>query len=105
MFRLKFLASARDDIGQIYRYISMQSGSETVGRNFARRLIGRCGELAAAEFELGRPRPEFGPRLRSTTFGHYVLFFRYQDDWLEVVNILEGHRDLDAHFVPGAGGT
>jgi len=28
----------------------------------------------------------------------YVIFFQYRDNALEIVNILEGHRDLDAHF-------
>ena len=27
-----------------------------------------------------------------------MIFFRYRDDALEVVNILEGHRDIDAFF-------
>jgi len=31
-----------------------------------------------------------------------VIFFRYRDDMLEVVNILEGHRDIDAFFSDGA---
>jgi toxin ParE1/3/4 len=100
VFRLKFLDSARDDIERIFRYIAVQSGSEKVGRNFVRRLTDRCRELAAAEFELGRPRPEFVPGLRSLPFGNYVLFFRYQDGWLEILNIIEGHRDMDDQFAP-----
>lgn len=27
-----------------------------------------------------------------------MIFFRYRDDVLEVVNVLEGHRDIDAAF-------
>jgi toxin ParE1/3/4 len=27
-----------------------------------------------------------------------VIFFRYEGDTLEVVNVLEGHRDIDAYF-------
>jgi hypothetical protein len=27
-----------------------------------------------------------------------MIFFRYRDDVLEVVNVLEGHRDIEAHF-------
>lgn len=36
--------------------------------------------------------------MRSFAFRGYVIFFRYEADAVEVVNILEGHRDVDAHF-------
>lgn len=47
---------------------------------------------------LGRARPELRPDIRSFAFGNYTIFFRYLDDRFEVVNVLEGHRDFDAHF-------
>ena len=31
-----------------------------------------------------------------------MIFFRYRDDVLEVINVLEGHRDIDAFFSEGA---
>ena len=36
--------------------------------------------------------------MRSFAFKGYVIFFRYEDDRFEVVNVLEGHRDVIAHF-------
>lgn len=47
---------------------------------------------------MGRPRPELRVDLRSSVFKGHVIFFRYIDDVLEVVNVLEGHRDIDSHF-------
>jgi toxin ParE1/3/4 len=47
---------------------------------------------------MGRPRPELRPDLRSHPFKSYVIFFRYLEDTLEIVNILEGHRDIDTFF-------
>jgi len=47
---------------------------------------------------LGRPRSELRPNLRSFAFRGYVIFFRYQNDTLEVVNILERHRDIESYF-------
>lgn len=98
MFRLKLLADAHDDLENILRYITLQSGSEEIGTDFVLRLLEKCVSLATAEFKLGRLRPELGPELRSLAFGNYVLFFRYRESWLEIVNILEGHRDFDARF-------
>ncbi len=47
---------------------------------------------------MGRLRAELQPDLRSHPHKAYVIFFRYVGDVLEVVNILEGHRDIEAFF-------
>jgi plasmid stabilization system protein ParE len=47
---------------------------------------------------MGRARPELRWDLRSHPHKAYVIFFRYVGDVLEVVNVLEGHRDIDAFF-------
>ena len=43
---------------------------------------------------------KFGLDIRSSAFKGYVVFFRYRDDLLEIVNVIEGHRDIDGHFEP-----
>ena len=47
---------------------------------------------------MGRSRSDLRPELRSQTYQSYIIFFRYMGDVLEIVNILEGHRDIDAFF-------
>jgi toxin ParE1/3/4 len=48
---------------------------------------------------VGVARPELRPDIRCFPFRGYLIFFRYlDDDVLEVVNILEGHRDVIAAF-------
>jgi plasmid stabilization system protein ParE len=47
---------------------------------------------------MGRSRPELRPDMRSVAFGNYAILFRYSRNTLEVVNILEGHRDFGAFF-------
>lgn len=61
----------------------------------------QCAKLAALPGVLGRARPELRPDIRSFAFRGYVIFFRYRGDRLEVVSVLEGHRDIDAHFSDG----
>src|SRR5580704_2090020 len=36
-----------------------------------------CEHLAKLPGMMGRPRPELGHDVRSTTFGNYVIFLRY----------------------------
>jgi toxin ParE1/3/4 len=91
--RLIFTHAAHANLIEIANYIEGSSGSPA--------LVERCEHLAELPGVLGRPRPELLPDLRSTPHGNYVIFFRYVDDALEVVNILEGHRDIAAFFKTG----
>jgi plasmid stabilization system protein ParE len=96
--RLVYLASARRDFGAILAYITRESGHLSVGRGFVELLRQQCRKLASLPGTLGRPRPELRTDVRSFPFKGYVIFFRYEGDTLEIVNVLEGHRDIDAYF-------
>jgi toxin ParE1/3/4 len=47
---------------------------------------------------MGRARDELRPGLRSHPYRSYVIFFRCVEDTLEIVNVIEGHRDIPALF-------
>jgi len=98
MRRAVFLASVQSDLVRILRYIAAQSGSLSVAQRFVRQLRDYCHKLASLPGTMGRARPEIRPDLRSVPYKSYVIFFRYVDDRFEVVNILEGHRDIIAYF-------
>ena len=44
--------------------------------------------------EIGRPRPEIAPNLRSTLVHPYVIFYRFEADVVQIIRILHGKRDL-----------
>jgi len=96
--RLRYAAAARDDLINIAGYIARQSGTSLLAKQFTDQLRRKCADLAASPFSMGRSRPELRPDMRSVAFGNYVIFFRYSRNTLEVVNILEGHRDFGAFF-------
>ena len=98
MRRLVYLAAAERDLVSILEYITRESGSLAVGRGFTDQLQAHCAKLASLPGTLGRARPELRPDIRSTVHKGYVVFFRYREDVLEVVNILEGHRDIETFF-------
>ena len=104
MRRAVFLASVQDDLVRILSYIAHMSGSVSVAQRFVRELRAYCHRLASLPGTLGRARPELHPDLRSLPYKTYVIFFRYVDDRFEVVNILEGHRDIIAYFDDKADG-
>lgn len=98
MRRLRILDSARADIAEIFAYIERQSADTAIAKSFARALNDQCRRLASLPGTLGRARPELRHDLRSAPFKGYVIFFRYIDNVLEVVRIIQGHRDIASLF-------
>lgn len=98
MRKLIFLAAVRADLLGILTHVAAASGNVAVAEGFVGQLRNRCHDLASKPGILGRARQELRPDLRSVAYKGYVIFFRYVEDRLEVVTILEGHRDVDAHF-------
>lgn len=90
--RLKYLNGARQDLVDILDYLTRESGSLVTGQQFVGLLRQKCRHLAQLPKHMERPRPEPHPDIRSYAFRGYVIFFRYQGNVFEVVDILEGHR-------------
>jgi plasmid stabilization system protein ParE len=89
-----YLSSARQDFRDILRYLTQQSRDRAIARAFVDRLQAQCRRLASLPGTLGRARPELHTDLRSFPYRGYVIFFRYGAGTFEVVNVLEGHRDV-----------
>lgn len=98
MLKLRYLEQARDDLIQIKRYIAKESGSQEIALQYTDKLRQQCRKLAKLPGQLGRPRPELLEGLRSFVHGNYVIFFMYNNDCLDIVTIIEGHRDIENIF-------
>lgn len=101
MARLRYTASAREDLTAIGVYIADRSGSRVVADRFVARLRGKCRQIAHSPIRLGRAHPNLLPDIRGLTFGNYMIFFRHLGDTVEIVNVIEGHRDIEALFRKG----
>lgn len=100
-----FTRRVERDFSEIARYITRESGSLRVARQFIAKLRAKCRHLASLPGHMGVQRPELGADIRSTSYGNYVIFFRYREDAMEMVAIIEGHRDILAQFDPNAPDT
>ena len=96
--RLRYMDAALDDLNTIALHVAEQSADGAAAEAFVEKLRERCRRLAGLPGVLGTPRPELQHDIRSTPAGNYVIFFRYQQDVLEIVNVLNGHRDIDGYF-------
>ena len=96
MRRLVYLRSAQQDLLEILEYIARESGSAEIAERFVTQLRQQCVKLATFSSTVGRARPELRQDIRSFPFRGYVIFFRYVGETLEIVDVLEGHRDIDS---------
>ena len=103
MPRLVYLTSALRELAKIASDIEDASQSRDVAMTFTDKLTDYCEHLAQLPGLLGRARHELRSEYRSTTFGSYVIFFRYVDgsaprEVIEIIHILNGARDIEAFF-------
>lgn len=98
MYQLRYLEQARDDLIQIKRSIARESGSNAVALRYTEKLRQQCREVAELPGTMGRARPELMEGLRSIRHGNYVILFRYSGPFVEIVSIIEGHRDIEGLF-------
>jgi toxin ParE1/3/4 len=96
MLELKYSIQAQKDLISTHRFISENSGSIEVASRFTSRLRDQCQQLATLPGTLGRSREEIAAGIRSFPFGNYVIFIRYEQHELNIVSIIEGHRDIDS---------
>jgi len=92
--RLVIRLDAQRQLYDIADALTEWTGDRETGRDFIERIVAKCGKLAALGGKLGRSREDFGPGLRSSPLGHYLIVFRYDDPKMIVVSILDGRRDL-----------
>ena len=98
MPRLQFTDAAERDLIEIALFIAAESSSRALAVAFVERLRAKCRHLSSLSATLGTARADLGAEIRSTPAQGYVIFFRYRDELLEVVNVLHGSRDVIAYY-------
>lgn len=98
MRQLHFTDDADRNLVDIALYIATESQSREFALAFVERLRAKCRQLASLPATLGTARPDLREDIRSTPCQGYVIFFRYGDAVLEVVNVLHGSRDVIRYF-------
>ena len=83
--------------------IEESSGSREAALDLAAKLTLDCERTAALPGLLGRSRQDLLPDCPSLVLGRYLIFVRYIDDvgqrdFMEVIHVLWGSRDVDAFF-------
>ena len=98
MRTVSFGRRARKHLLSVARYLFEQTGDRRAGDKFVREIEARMLKVGATPTTLGTPRPDLGTALHSVPFKAYLIFFRYEDDRIDVLHVMHSHRDLRAYF-------
>jgi toxin ParE1/3/4 len=91
MARYRVSRKALNDLDSIWLFIAQDN--ETA----ADRLMDRMSsafEALASQPQIGRARPEIGPKMRSIAVGEIVLFYEIVPPGVRIVRVWDGRRDL-----------
>ena len=90
-------AQARADLLRIWLYVA--EDSEPAADRLLEVIEEKIMRLAIFP-EMGSPRDDIRPDLRSLTHGRYLVFYRYEpiDDQVRILTVVEGERDLNDLF-------
>ena len=89
-------AEAGADIDDIWLFIA--EDDPNAADRFHDILMSKITLLATQPL-MGRERDELGPGLRSFPIGRYVVFYRDTADFLEVLRVLHGARDIESVLI------
>ncbi len=85
------------DILDAAKYIAEESGSPEVGDRLIDQVVGVMEKLATYR-EMGRPRPEIRPTLRSFVSPPYIIFYQRTRHGVYIVRVLHERQDVDKAF-------
>jgi len=93
MPRLRYSAKSTEDILEIASYIARDK--PIAARNWVKQIKAKC-QLIAKHPMLGDERSSLGNNVRSTYVGQYVIYFRGDDDFVEIDRVIRGDRDIQS---------
>ncbi len=90
--RLRFSRRAELDVSEIGDFISRDNPSRAF--SFVRQRRTRCRQLTRVP-EAAPSRPQYGPGVRMTAFGRYLILYVVHQDAVEIRRVMHGARNID----------
>ncbi|RCJ37990.1 plasmid stabilization protein [Nostoc minutum NIES-26] len=95
MKQLQISTEAKGDLADIWLYIAQDS--ERAADAIIDKIMQKFDELLANP-GIGRARSELAPELRSISVGKYLIFYRSIPEYVEIVRVIHGARDIESLF-------
>ncbi len=95
MKRYRLTPEAEKDLDEISDFIATDDPVAAI--RLLDSIEANCRALAEMP-GTGRGREELAANLRSSHVGKYIIFYRPEDEGIEVVRVIHGHRDIPRLF-------
>ena len=96
-FQLVIAPAARDDLTDIYHYGLSQWG-QAQSEHYLSRIKDQLRLLTRQPRMGGIKRPELLPGARSLAVARHVLFYRLNENRIEIIRVLHGRQDPHRHL-------
>ena len=97
--KVEYQPEAINDLGEIYRYVSLKSQDRMTAQEFVRRIKRRCNRIGLVPFG-GRPRSDLEDGLRMVPFEHSaVIVYKVEAHCVRIANVFYGGRDYEALYL------
>ena len=93
MPRLRYSVESREDLKRILHYIAQDK--PIAAREWVAKIREKC-RLLAKHPNLGDLRSELGDTIRSSYVGNYVIFFRQNETFVDILRVFRGDRDTQS---------
>ncbi len=97
MRALVWAPAAEDDLDDIFNYIADQDQRPSTAADLLRKIESKV-RLCATQPRMGTARPDLGEGLRIVRHTRYAIVYRSLSDGIEVLRVLDGHRDYPRLF-------
>jgi toxin ParE1/3/4 len=95
-YSLKITPQAQQDLRSIWRGLAEFSGLAIADQRLA--TIEQKFQLLSQFPRSGPSRDDLRPGIRSSLAGEFVIFYRVDEQFFEVVRVLHGRSDIEALF-------
>jgi toxin ParE1/3/4 len=93
----ELVKSSRAELDLVQIWAHLSAHGESVADKALALIERRCELVQQFPFG-GEACPRFGDGMRWIPAGNYMIFYRPQDDRIQIVRVLDGRRDLDRAF-------
>jgi len=94
--KVNFAEQAETDLLDIGRYIAADNVEAAL--QFINKIEDVCHETIGRHPAIGRQRDDLIVGLRVLPFKKYLIFYRLQNEALQIVRVLHGSRDIEQVF-------
>ena len=94
--KVRFAEKAESDLIEVGRYIAQNNAEAAL--QFIGKIEVICHDMIGSHPVVGRQRDDLIEGLRLFPYQHYLISYRVQSEWVEIIRVLHAARDIESVF-------